>query len=212
LRFTLLMLFFLILGGLLTNTFFAPLTAHWIRLIGFSPNDLWYWQLERLIASALVTSGEATFWQALFFVALFVGLAEWNCGWKRTAAVFWGVHLITLLLLSAIVLVSAAKNPDSGLTSLALARDVGPSAGYFACLGLVSARLKTPWRWLSGAALLAVFVVALILPPEAGESVTLELSADLAHLMAFPLGWLSGLLCQTSHLDPLQTHKIQELR
>ena len=60
------------------------------------------------------------------------------------------------------------------------------------CLGLVSAQLKRPWHWVSGAVLFAMFVVALFLPASAGESAQLKFSADLAHMLAFPLGWLSA--------------------
>ena len=132
------------------------------------------------------------FWEALFFVAFVVGLAEWMTGWKRTAATFWGVHLLALVIVSIIISLSLHQLKSIGFEASELARDVGPSAGYFACLGLVSARMKRPWDWVSGSIILAVFAVALFLPPEAGESVHVKFSADLAHLLAYPLGWLSS--------------------
>jgi cobalamin biosynthesis protein CobD/CbiB len=81
-----------------------------------------------------------------------------------------------------------------GLEATEMARDVGPSAGYFACLGLVSARLKRPWNWISGSILLLAFAIAIFMPPTTGESAKLKFSADLAHLLAFPLGWFSARL------------------
>jgi hypothetical protein len=190
--FTLVMLFAISVVGLLTNTYVESITQHWLNRVGFAPNDLWYWRLDRVFASALVTSGKMVFWEALFFIAISVGLAEWMTGWKRTAATFWGVHLLALVLLSVIFSWAAHQMPDIGLEAVILARDVGPSAGYFACLGLVSARLKRPWNWASGGILLIVFVIAPLLPPGAGESAEVKLSADLAHLLAFLLGWLSS--------------------
>lgn len=178
-------------GALVTNTYFEQITHHWLDRTGFSPNDLWYWRLERLFTSALVTVGGRVFWEALFFVAFVVGLAEWQNGWRRTATTFWGVHLLTLILLSLILSTAAHQLRDMGFEATEAARDVGPSAGYFACLGLVSTRLKRPWNLASGAALFTMFVIALFLPPADGESAKLKLSADLAHLLAFPLGWLS---------------------
>jgi hypothetical protein len=212
LRFTLVMLACLAVAGLLTNTYFAPITAYWTHRIGFAPKDLWYWRLERMITSAVVTSGGTVFWQAMFLVALFVGLSEWMCGWKCTAVAFWGVHLITLVLLSVIVLLGSFCFPDAGLNAVALARDVGPSAGYFACFGLLSSRLKSPWQWVSGAGMLLVFVVVLVLPPDAGESAALKLSADLAHLLAFPLGWLSSRIHLPFTADRIPTQSEQEAR
>jgi hypothetical protein len=35
-------------------------------------------------------------------------------------------------------------------------------------------------------------VVTMLLPPRAGESAEVKLLADIAHLIAFPLGWLSS--------------------
>ena len=190
--FTLLTMAGLIIAALVTNTYFQEITRHWLNRTGFASNDLWYWRLERLFTSALVTLGGKVFWGALFLVAFVVGLAEWMTGWKRTAVTFWGVHLVALLLLSLIISLAAHQLRNIGLEASELARDVGPSAGYFACLGLVSARLKRPWNWISGGILFALFILALFVPAFIGEKAQLKFSADLAHLLAFPLGWFSA--------------------
>ena len=190
--FTLIMLAGLSVSALVTNTYFEQITHHWLNRTGFAPNDLWYWRLERIITSALVTVGGKVFWEAILMVAIFVSVAEWLTGWKRTAATFWGVHLLALVLLSLIISVAKHQLRSIGLEADLLARDVGLSAGYFACLGLVSAQVKRPWNWVSGAALFAVFVIVMFLPASAGESAKLKFSANLAHMLAFPLGWLSA--------------------
>jgi len=191
-RFTLFMLVGLVLVSVLTNTTFEAITHHWLQRTGFSPNDLWYWRLERIITSAFVTAGGKVFWEAIFFVGFAVGLAEWLTSWKRTAVTFWGIHLLALTLLSLIISLAIHQLRAFGLEASEAARDVGPSAGYFACLGLVSARVKRPWNLVSGAALFTVLVITLFLPASAGESAQLKFSADLAHLLAFPLGWFSS--------------------
>ena len=190
--FTLIMLTGLFLGALVTNTYFQSITHRWLNRTGFSARDLWYLRLERLFTSALVTDGGRVFWEAVLLVAIFVGLVEWTNGWKRAAATFWGVHLLSLLLLSLIISLSLHQLHALGIEASEVARDVGPSAGYFACLGLVSARLKRPWNWASGGILFAFFVVALFLPASAGVNPRQAVSANLAHLLAFPLGWLSS--------------------
>jgi hypothetical protein len=192
--FTLLTLAGLVITALATNTTFENITHHWLNRTGFAPNDLWFGNIERMFSSALVTSGGFVFWEALFFVAFAVGLAEWLTGWKRTAATFWGVHLLALVLLSLIISLGIHQLRNFGLEAAEVARDVGPSAGYFACLGLVSAQLKRPWNWVSGGILFAVFVITLLMPAAAGENAQIKFSADLAHLLAFPLGWFSSLL------------------
>lgn len=190
--FTLVMLTGLVIGALVTNTYFQSITHRWLNRAGFSARDLWYLRVERMFTSVFVTVGGRAFWEAILMVALFVGLAEWRSGWKRAAATFWVVHLLSLVLLSLIVSLSMHQLRSFGLEASAVARDVGPSAGYFACLGLVSAQLKRPWNWISGGALFLMFVITLFMPASAGESAQLKFSADLAHVLAFPLGWFSA--------------------
>ncbi len=194
LPFTLIMMTGLILFAIFTNTYFEQITRHWINRIGFSPRDFWYMRFERMFTSALVTSGGRIFWQALILVGLFVGTAEWITGTKRATITFWGVHLLTLILLSLIVSLALHQLRDFGLAASEFERDVGPSAGYFACLGLLSAQLKRPWNWVSGIILFIIFAVYLFLPPGASERAAMKFSADFAHLLAFPFGWLSSFL------------------
>jgi hypothetical protein len=201
--FTLLTMAGLFIVALVTNTYIEQITHHWLNRTGFAANDLWYWRVERLFTSALVTTGGVVFWEALFFVASVVGLAEWMTGWRRTATTFWGVHLLALILLSVVMSLAAHQLRNIGLEASELERDVGPSAGYFACLGLVSAMLKRPWNLVSGSILLLVFVAILFTPAAIGESAKLKLSADLAHLLAFPLGWLFGWFGSRSGLELL---------
>ena len=205
LSFTLMMLATLLMVALMTNTHFQPITRQLLNRTGFAPSDLWFGRLERIFTSALVTAGGKVFWEALFMVAFAVGWAEWRTGWKRTAATFWGVHLLALVLLSLIVSLALHQLRFIGLEASEVARDVGPSAGYFGVLGLAIARLRRPWHLLAGGALFASLVVVLFLPPSLGENARLKFSADLAHLLAFPLGWLSSGLAGKAHgLDRLQ--------
>jgi hypothetical protein len=199
LRFTLIMLTGLVLAALLTNTVFQEITQHWLTQTGFSANDLWYWRLERLFTSAFVTSGKLVFWEALFLVAFFVGLAEWMSGWKQTAATFWGTHLFSLIFLSVVMMLSAHQFRNIGLAASELARDVGPSAGYFACLGLVGARIKHPWNWVSAGVVLLFFLISLFIPASTLQDASQKFSADLVHLIAFPTGWVSSFLSAKKH-------------
>jgi hypothetical protein len=194
LPFTLIMLSCLAITSLVTSTTFQSITHHWLDQTGFAPEDFWYWRFERLFTSALVTSGGRIFWEAMFFIAFAVGLAEWLTGWKRVVVTFWGVHLLVLVLLSLIISLTLHQLRLIGLEATEAARDVGPSAGYFACLGLVSAKLKRPWQWISGGILFVLFVITLFTPAVAGENPSVKFSADLAHLLAFPIGWLSARL------------------
>jgi len=189
--FTLTMLVLLGLTAILTNTQVATISAEWLDRLGFAPIDLLTLNLGRLFTSALVTSGGRIFWEALGMVAFAVGLSEWLTGPRRAALTFWGVHLSTLVLESLFI---ALPLHWAGITLgslVALSRDVGPSAGYFGALGLVSAHMKHPWNLISGGLIFIGLQLAL-LHVSGSNSLGMEVSADLAHLIAFPLGWYSS--------------------
>jgi hypothetical protein len=189
--FTLTMLALLGLTAILTNTQIATISAEWLDRLGFAPVDLLALDLVRLFTSALVTSGGRVFWEALGMITFAVGLSEWLTSPLRATLTFWGVHLSTLILESLFI---ALPLHWAGITFgslVALSRDVGPSAGYFGALGLVSARLKHPWNLISGGLIFIGLQLAL-LSVSGSNNLGMEISADLAHLIAFPLGWYSS--------------------
>jgi hypothetical protein len=96
--FTLIMVILLLLVAWWTNSYVQELTREWVNRLGFAPRDFWFLRWERLILSALVTSGGVTVWFALGMVAFTSGVAEWKKGTLRAALTFWGVHLVTLVL------------------------------------------------------------------------------------------------------------------
>ena len=192
--FTPLMLLGLLTGAIVTHTFTGDLSAAWLNRVGFAPDDLWALRWGRIVSSALVTGGPAALWQALLFSGLAVGGAEWLAGPWMAAVTFWGVHVLTLVLQSAVVALPLQRLGLPGSADLATIRDVGPSAGYFGCLGFVCARQRPLWRWISGAIVLLALCVVLVLPPAAGQTRALKLSVDMAHLIAFPLGFVLGIL------------------
>jgi hypothetical protein len=201
LPFTLISLAVLGLVALLTNSHVGDLPREWFNRLAFAPRDLWLIHWERLITSAPVTGGGGAFWQALGLVALTVGAAEWLAGTRRAALTFWGVHLATLLVQSLLIVVPLHTLGSSLGTALYLARDVGPSAGSFGCLGLACARLPRPWRWASGGLVLAGLATVFLLAVFTGQDAVV-VSFDMAHLLAFPLGWLSSTLGRRRGSEP----------
>jgi len=182
------------LVALLTGTHLGSISSLWLERLGFAPNDLQAGSVERLFTSAVVTQGGSAFWEAMGMTALSVGLAEWLGGTRRTLATFWGIHLATLLAGSWVLTGLFQLSKDTGVEELLQARDVGPSAGYFGCLGLACGRLPGRWRGFGLLIGTASLILAIFLPARNGESPTVKLAADLAHLIAFPLGWASVLI------------------
>jgi hypothetical protein len=192
LPFTLGMIILLLVVAWGTHSYFQELEKLWVNRLGFAPRDLWFFRWERLFVSAVVTSGGSTFWFSLGMVAFSSGVAEWKTSSLRAAITFWGVQLVTLLLESLIFLLPLHKFGFVQARAVFFLRDVGPSAGYMGSLGLITTFLPKPWRWMTFGAILILLIVALFLPPRPGETQALKLSADLAHLIAFPLGWASA--------------------
>lgn len=194
--FTLTMLALLGLTALWTNTHAATISAEWLDRLGFAPLDLLALDLGRLITSALVTSGGRVFWEALGMVAFAVGLSEWLTGSRRATLTFWGVHFSTLLIESLFVVLPMHWAGAALGSLVALTRDVGPSAGYFGALGLVSSQLRHPWNLVTGGLIFIALEIAL-LHISGNNTLGMEVSADIAHIIAFPLGWYSPRLVKT---------------
>jgi hypothetical protein len=194
LPFTLIMLALLILAAWITETNTGKLSLYWINRLGFSPQDLFLVDLWRMVTSALITDGGRTFWIALWMVLIALGSAEWYAGTLHAIVTFWGVHLLTLLIQSLLIVWPVHLFSLNVSTALLLTRDIGPSAGYFACLGLAINCLPKPWNWLIGLMVLAGLFVVFFTSYLAQPVPILQLSADMAHLIAFPFGWLSGMI------------------
>ncbi len=204
---TLSLLFLLALVAVLTNSHIRRLEPEWLTQLGFAARDFWEVRWSRLITSALVTLGGSVFWQAIGMVTLAVGAAEYLTGSKRTLATFWGVHLTTLLAEGAIVGPVLHWLVFDGDSLLLLARDVGPSAGYFGSLGLAVAALPISrrWRGLLAVAVFVSLILALFQSPSPNENANLRLLANVAHILAFPLGLAAWKLHRTMKRHSLAT-------
>lgn len=191
--FTLAMLILLALTAKVTGSDFAPLAARWRDDLGFAPRDLRYVGWVKLVTSALVTHGGWTFWRAMAMVALFVGAAEHTARSRVTAATFWGVHLAVLALIAVVLRPPGLAPPPFAEGLLPLPRDVGPSVGCLACLGLAVAGLRSAVRRrLVALTVFAALIAALFLPPMAEVSRAVDLLADVSHLAGFLAGCLLG--------------------
>jgi hypothetical protein len=163
---------------------FRPLV---VRNLGFAARDLFLWDWQRLLSSALVTHGSWVLVRALVFVSVLVGTLEWRHGSRVAAAAFWGGHLMVLVVLALGISVWHRSVDE---TVLYATRDVGPSAGYLTCLGVwLGMHLSPRWHYGMAAALMAGLVLLALLPPLFEIAPELDLVADLAHLLAFGIGW-----------------------
>ncbi len=188
--FTVVMVIILLIVAGVTQSYFQELTRAWINRLGFAPRDFWLLRWERLLLSAVVTQGGISFWFALIMVAFTSGVIEWKTGSWRALGAFWGVHLVTLFLESALFLLPFRQLGFPAARAVFFSRDVGPSAGYMGSFGYVLTFVPKPWRWIAFSITLLILVTSLFLPPTPGMTLAIKLADDVAHLIAFPLGWL----------------------
>lgn len=185
------MLAALIVAGVYGRTHVGTLHANIRHHAGYSVRLLWEGELHRGFTSVFFTAGGWRFYSSLMMLAVAVGWVEMRYGTLRAVTVFSGIHLITLLLMSmGIALIFAYLETYRGGLLWEI-KDVGPSAGYYGCLGLAIAGLTPKVRWSLMIALAMVLAVRLVWSslnlPEDGH----VMSADIAHLTAFPLGILT---------------------
>ncbi|HPG28050.1 MAG TPA: hypothetical protein PLW10_20615 [Myxococcota bacterium] len=190
--FTLGLIGLLVTVAVVTSSHSRPLPDAWLARLGFATADLWLLELERIATSAVSTHGGAYFWRALVAVSAIVGSTEWRTGTLRTAVVFSLSHVGTLLVLAVVVGVGLRSWHPPLAALLDVTRDVGPSAGYFGCLAL--ACRSFPRR--IGLPVAALVLIGLVISTIAATSGPIppadsaDVSATIAHLIAFPLGWL----------------------
>lgn len=190
LPFTLTMLLALIAVGLYGRSHIGLLDEQLHERAGYSMRSLVQGELHRAVTSLLFTASGWRFYSSLVMFALAVGCVEWNHGTRVSSLTFFGVHFATLAVMLASVFVWLAASDSHRAGLLWDVQDVGPSAGYYGCLGLAMMSLPTTTRTALIVAIVTVLVGraawSWIHLPENGRM----LSADLAHVIAFPLGLL----------------------
>ena len=144
--FTLLMVAALVVAGIYGKTHVGSLDAGVGRQVGYSVRLLFDGHLHRLITSVFFTAGGWRFYSSLVMLAGSVGWIEFVYGTRRTWLTFFGIHLATLLFLAIGVALPLALLETHRGQLLLDARDVGPSAGYYGCLGLAVAVLSSRKR------------------------------------------------------------------
>lgn len=175
-----------------TATHLGRLEPALLRRLGFAPLHLDAGEVVRLVTSAFLTAGGAAFYRSFAMLAACLGWAEWRLGTWRTAIAFWGVHLATLLLESFALAIPFHRLNVWWGKLLATELDVGPSAGYYGCLGMAVCSLAPGRRRWLGLAVLGILIARLIWTILSGPGRHGPLSADVAHLIAFPLGIAAG--------------------
>lgn len=188
--FTLAMLAALIAAGIYGRTHVGELDANVRHHAGFSVRLFLEGEVHRGFTSLFFTAGGTRFYSSLLMMTLAVGWVEATHGTVHAATVFFGAHLLTLLLMSVSIALFYTMFESHRAQLLWEVRDVGPSAGYYGCLGFALAGATPGLRMSLVGTVAAILILRLVWSsvhlPENGH----VMSADLAHVIAFPLGML----------------------
>lgn len=187
--------------GIAAETHVDRLAPELMQRFGFAPLHLVRGDLLRLLTSVVLTVGGWSFYLSWLMLVGCVGGAEALVGTRRTLATFFGVHLATLLVQSLLLALPGHLLDFPWGRLLATEHDVGPSAGYYGCLGVVCARQPAGRRVRACAAVFLILLARLAWRLAVPQEVWTPLGADVAHLLAFPL----GLVCARGMAAPSET-------
>ncbi len=177
--------------GLITGTHSAPLAENVREWTGFGAGHLWSLAWHRAFLSVFFTAGGASFWASIVMLALCVTALELRAGTTAAALAFWLAHLATLLVISLLVAFPLHAMGSALGRSFVIENAVGPSAGYYGCLGtFVATMRRPPSRW--GAAVIILLILVARCGLSLGDLGTQDapFHAALAHLVALPIGLL----------------------
>jgi len=168
----------------------AALSNAWRNALGFSSLSLVELRWHQTLTSLVLTAGEFQFVQSVLMICIAVGMCEWRFGSCTTAWIFFTSHLIVTVGLALFIMLPWHLAGASWATVLSTERDVGPSAGYYGCLGAVFAHRNSSVRTCLMVAIAAVLIGRLALSVPSMHLHPATVSADLSHLAAFPFGLL----------------------
>lgn len=188
LPFTTLLLLAILAASFFTHNADGQLDGDVAQQVGHAPRHWWAGELVRLVTSIPFTADRWHLAAALVMTTLCVGSCERLRGPLVTAGLFLASHCATLAALAVCLYLGHALIATHASRQLLNISDVGPSAGYYGCLGTVLFEIKRKpvviFSYLI-VAYLSLRVVASSIGPTYYPHL---FQTDLAHLIAFLLG------------------------
>ena len=189
--FTLISLVCLTGFAIASDSYRRPLGEDWRQCLGFAPVSLVSLQAYRILTCLVLTAGAGKFFASLVMLGFSVGMVESQVGTARTIKLFFTAHIAVLLIFSMLIVLPADYLGGSAAKLLANTYDVGPSAGYYGCLGGTIALYFNRQQLSFLAAGIVILAGRLCLSASGLAEDPSVVSADIAHLIALPLGWFA---------------------
>jgi membrane associated rhomboid family serine protease len=176
--------------AVLSDSYWQSLTPQWRDRLGFAPTNFLDFQWQRLLSSLLLTAGGWKFPASLLMLGACLAMAEHRLGTLATIKLFLTSHVTVLLILSVVILMLAHGVGTPSVMALANSRDIGPSAGYYGCLGAILMLFSGRWGVFGFSCVQSILLVRLVVSVSHLPDSASIVSADAAHLLALPLGVL----------------------
>ena len=188
--FTLGTLVLVFLVGIVVDPGFGALSDSWIHRLGFAPTDLFHLRWYRLFTSLFLITDMRSYVQAFLTIGIVVGALEWHTTTREAAFVFWGTHLTAILAETLFFAAPLYYWRTSFGEQIFATRDIGASAAYMGCTGAACALLPHPWRRLCTGLMVGFIIYTYLLPTPVGYDTPLRWMANVAHTVAFSLGYI----------------------
>jgi hypothetical protein len=177
--------------GMVVDPRFGELSDTWIQRLGYAPADFFHLGWHRMFTSLFLIMDLRSYAQAFLTIGIVVGALEWHKTTRKAAYVFWGTHLTAIVVEALFFAAPFYYWGGSFGERLFETRDVGASAAYMGCTGAACALLPNPWRRI-GVALVGGFIIyTFLLPTPVSSHTPLRWMANMAHTIAFLLGYVS---------------------
>lgn len=151
-----------------------------VRTLGTNWHTLATGQLWRLVTGILTEDKPGLRWSILFpFV--WVGVAEWYLGWRRTAVVFFVSDWLSTV--PVLVVLRLASTHSLWSAQEILKFDCGSSSAIFGTLAAFCASRRGPNAWIAPAVLVQAMLTMVL---------TDHRVADVQHLVAVGIGLVLG--------------------
>jgi hypothetical protein len=190
LPFTLGTLALLAVVGMAVDPGFGTLSDTWVQRLGFAPTDLFHLRWHRAFTSLFLIVDVRSYAQAFLTIGIVVGALEWHTSTRKAAYVFWGTHLAAIVIETLFFAAPLYYWGSSFGERLFLTRDVGASAAYMGCTGAVCALLPNPWRRISTGLMIGFIAYTYVFPTPVSSHTPLRWMGNIAHTIAFTLGYV----------------------
>jgi hypothetical protein len=163
--------------------------ARAVKTLGTNWHTLATGQLWRLVTGVLTEDKPGLRWSILFpFV--WVGVAEWSLGWRRTAVVFFISDWLSTV--PVLIVLRLASTHSLWSAQEILTFDCGSSSAIFGVIAAFCATRRGPNAWIAPVLLVQMMITMLL---------TDHRLADVQHLVAIGIGLVLGLVIRRHSFD-----------